>query len=165
MESSTGDSRLIPEQVWDVQDLPGRELFTGKASGSACPLVWAHSEYIKLRRSLLDGRIFDQPPQTVDRYLTKKKSSEYFNWRFNNKPRTIPCGKKLRLLLMEPALVHWSFDNWQTAKDHDSEESGWNLQHLDLPTETLAVGRQITFTFYWKTSGRWEQRDYQVTVE
>jgi glucoamylase len=165
MESSTGDSRLIPEQVWDVQDLPGRELFTGKASGSACPLVWAHSEYIKLRRSLLDGKIFDQPPQTVDRYLNKKKSAEYFNWRFNNKPRTMPCGKKLRLLLMEPALVHWSFDSWQTAKDGDSEESGWNLQHLDLPTEALAVGRVISFTFCWKTSGRWEQRDYQVTVE
>ena len=77
----------------------------------------------------------------------------------------MPCGKKLRLLLMEPALVHWSFDNWQTAKDTDSEESGWNLQHLDLPTEALAVGRVISFTFYWKTSERWEGRDYQVTVE
>ena len=66
---------------------------------------------------------------------------------------------------MEPALVHWSFDNWQTAHDSDSEESGWNLQHLDLPTETLAAGRQITFTFLWKNAGRWEDRDYQVTVE
>ena len=69
MENSTGSSRLIPEQVWDADDIPERELFTGKASGSACPLVWAHSEYIKLRRSLLDGKIFDQPPQTVERYL------------------------------------------------------------------------------------------------
>ena len=72
MENSTGASRLIPEQVWDKADIPDRELFAGKATGSACPLVWAHSEYIKLRRSLIDGRIFDQPPQTVDRYLNKK---------------------------------------------------------------------------------------------
>src|SRR5229473_2544932 len=165
MENSTGASRLIPEQVWDTTDIPERELFAGKASGSACPLVWAHSEYIKLRRSLADGKIFDQPPQTVERYLTKKISAQYFNWRFNNKPRTLPCGKKLRLLLMDPAMVHWSFDNWQTMKDSDSEESGWNLQHLDLPTETLAVGRQIIFTFFWKNAGRWEGRDYQVTVE
>ena len=114
MESSTGDSRLIPEQVWDTTDIPERELFTGKASGSACPLVWAHSEYIKLRRSLLDGKIFDQPPQTVERYLANKISAEYFNWRFNNKPRTMPCGKKLRILLLEPAIVHWSFENWQS---------------------------------------------------
>jgi glucoamylase len=165
MENSTGTSRLIPEQVWDAADIPERELFVGKASGSACPLVWAHSEYIKLRRSLLDGKAFDQPPQTVERYLTRKQSSEYFNWRFNNKARTMPCGKKLRLLLLEPAMVHWSFDGWQSSHDSYSEESGWNLQHLDLSTESLAVGQQITFTFFWKTSGRWEGRNYQVTVE
>jgi glucoamylase len=165
MESATGASRLIPEQVWDTTDIPERELLAGKASGSACPLVWAHSEYIKLRRSIIDGKIFDQPSQTVERYLIKKTSAQYFNWRFNNKPRTMPCGKRLRLLLLESAMVHWSFDNWQTAHDSDSEESGWNLQYLDLPTETLAAGRQVVFTFLWKNSGRWEGRDYMVTVE
>jgi len=165
MENATGSTRLIPEQVWDTTDIPERELFTGKASGSACPLVWAHSEYIKLRRSLVDGKIFDQPPQTRERYLEKKVSAQYFNWRFNNKARTMPCGNKLRILLLEPALVHWTFNNWQTVQDSDSEESGWNLQHVDLPTETLAVGRQVTFTFYWKDKTRWEGQDYLVTVE
>ena len=165
MENSAGAGRLIPEQVWDTTDIPERELFAGKGSGSACPLVWAHSEYIKLRRSLVDGRIFDQPPQTVDRYLVSKMSATYFNWRFNNKPRTMPCGKKLRILMMEPALVHWSFDNWQTSQDSNSVDSGCDLKHVDLPAETLASGRQIVFTFYWKNAGRWEERDYQVTVE
>ena len=165
MENSTGASRLIPEQVWDTTDIPERELFAGKASGSACPLVWAHSEYIKLRRSLVDGKIFDQPPQTVERYLKKKTSAEFFNWRFNNKTRSMPRGKKLRILLMDSAIVHWSFDNWQTSQDSESRESGWNLQHVDLPTDGLATGRQIVFTFYWKDGERWEGRDYQVAVE
>jgi len=165
MENATGASRLIPEQVWDADDLPDRELFKGKASGSACPLVWAHSEYIKLRRSLLDGKIFDQPPQTVERYLVNKVSATYFNWRFNNKPRTMPCGKKLRILAMEPAMLHWSFDNWESSQDSDSNDSGCTLHYVDLPAETLAAGRQIVFTFFWKTGARWEGRDYQVTVE
>jgi glucoamylase len=165
MENSTGASRLIPEQVWDADDIPARELFKGKASGSACPLVWAHSEYIKLRRSLLDRKVFDRPPQTVERYLVQKRSAAYFNWRFNNKPRTLPCGKKLRLLLPEAALVHWSADGWKTTEDTDSKHGGCNLHHADLPSETLAVGRQITFTFYWKNSARWEGRDFTVTVE
>jgi hypothetical protein len=39
------------------------------------------------------------------------------------------------------------------------------MQHLDLPTEALAAGDRIIFTFYWKNGGRWEGRDYQVTVE
>ncbi len=165
MENSSGTSRLIPEQVWDAADIPERELFAGKASGSACPLVWAHAEYIKLRRSLQEGRVFDQPPQTVERYLRGKKSAEYFNWRFNNKVRTIPCGKKLRILLMDSAMVHWTFDDWQSANDSDSQESGWDLQHVDLPTEALQVGRRITFTLFWKSSNRWEGRDFQIAVE
>jgi glucoamylase len=165
MENSTGATRLIPEQVWDADDIPERELFAGKGSGSACPLVWAHSEYIKLRRSLVDGKIFDQPPQTVERYLVNKVSATYFNWRFNNKPRTMPRGKKLRILINEPALVHWSFDNWQTSQDSNSSDSGCDLQHVDLSTESLVTGRQIVFTFYWKNTARWEGRDYQVIVE
>src|SRR5262249_29607328 len=51
MESSTaGASRLIPEQVWDGPPISDVELFPGKPTGSACPLVWAHAEYVKLRR-------------------------------------------------------------------------------------------------------------------
>lgn len=165
MEGSTGESRLIPEQVWDRRPIPDRELFPGKATGSACPLVWAHSEYIKLRRSLLDGKVFDQPDQTVQRYITNRTSAQYFNWRFNNKARTMPSGKKLRLLLMESATVHWSFDNWQTTHDAESQESGWNLQYLDLATDTLAPGSNIVFTFFWKVANRWEGQNYQVTVE
>jgi glucoamylase len=165
MENSTDANRLIPEQVWDAKDISERELFVGKASGSACPLVWAHSEYIKLRRSLVDGKIFDQPSQTVERYLVKKVSATYFNWRFNNKPRGMPCGKKLRILMIEPALVHWSFDRWQSHQDSDSVDSGCDMQHVDLPTDTLATGRQIVFTFYWKSGARWEGRDYEVTIE
>ena len=72
---ATEGGRLLPEQAWDSADLPERELFTGKPSGSACPLVWARSEYIKLRRSLRDGRIFDQPPQARQRYLIEKRTS------------------------------------------------------------------------------------------
>ena len=165
IESSTGSTRLIPEQVWDRRAIPDRELFPGKASGSACPLVWAHSEYIKLRRSLADGKVFDQPPQAVERYLKNKASAKYFNWRFNNKTRTLPRGRKLRILLMDAARVHWSFDNWQSVNDNDSVDSGWNIQHLDLPTETLAAGRQIVFTFYWNNAARWEGTNYQVIVE
>lgn len=45
MEFSTEGGRLIPEQVWDAADIPARELFTGKPTSAACPLVWGHSEY------------------------------------------------------------------------------------------------------------------------
>jgi len=40
MEFSTESGQLIPEQVWDAADIPARgELFTGKPTFAACPLV------------------------------------------------------------------------------------------------------------------------------
>ena len=67
--SFANEGGFLPEQVWDSPDIPEKELFFGKPSGSAMPLVWAHAEYVKLLRSLQEGHVFDMPPQTVRRYL------------------------------------------------------------------------------------------------
>jgi glucoamylase len=156
---------LLSEQVWDADDIPNLELFRGKPSGSACPLVWAHSEYIKLRRSLRDGKIFDQSPQTVQRYLVEKPTRQIFGWRLNNKTRSIPRYKKLRIVLLNPALVHWSIDGWQTAQDTKTRDSGLDTHILDLPTASLPSGSQVLFTFYWPQENRWEGQNYNVVVE
>jgi glucoamylase len=68
-EGFASETGLLPEQIWDADDVPERQLFRGRATGSAMPLVWAHAEYVKLLRSLRDGRVFDMPAQTVKRYL------------------------------------------------------------------------------------------------
>jgi len=165
MESSVNGGHLIPEQVWDEADIPDKELFLGKASGSACPLVWAHSEYIKLRRSLRDGKIFDQPPQTYQRYVVEKRKPTHFGWRFNNKPRSMPAGHKLRLALLAPAMVHWSLDGWKTTHNTNTYDSGLGMHSVDLPTETLGSGSEIAFTIYWPQQQRWEGVNYTVAVK
>jgi glucoamylase len=165
MESSTNGSRLLPEQVWDGPDIPSRELFLGKPSGSACPLVWAHSEYIKLVRSLKDKRVFDQPPQTVKRYRVEQRTSVYWEWRFNNKCRTVPKGKILRIAVMARAIVHWSQDGWQTAQDVSTQDIGLGICFADLPTSDLDPGHSVVFTFFWPQAHRWEGTDFGVTIE
>jgi glucoamylase len=166
MENSTlGHSRLFPEQVWDSADIPELELFRGKPSGSACPLVWAHSEYIKLRRSIRDSKIFDQPPQTVQRYLKEKHVRQIFGWRFNNKTRNIPRNKTLRITLLSPAVVHWSIDNWTTVHDTDTRDTGLGIHILDLPTASLPAGGEAVFTFFWPNGKRWQGTDFRVEVE
>ena len=166
MENSTaGASRLLPEQVWDAADIPALELFRGKPSGSACPLVWAHSEYIKLRRSIRDGRIFDQPPQTVQRYLKEKQVRQFFGWRFNNKTRSVPRNKTLRIVLLSPARVHWSIDDWKTSHDTDTRDTELGIHVLDLPTASLPPGDEAVFTFFWPNENRWEGTDFRVRVE
>ena len=165
VELSTNGSRLLPEQVWDSADIADRELFLGKPTGSACPLVWAHSEYIKLVRSLKDGRIFDQPPQTVKRYQVEKRAAVYCSWRFNNKCRNMPKGKQLRIALLAPAMVHWSDDGWRTNHDAETVSTGLGVHFADLPTQALQSGREVTFTFFWLQAQRWEGADFSVRIE
>jgi glucoamylase len=165
MELSTEGGRLIPEQVWDQHEIPQRELFPGKPSGSASPLVWAHSEYIKLRRSLRDGKLFDQALQTSQRYLIEKKKAEYFEWRFNNKCRSLPAKKNLRLAVLQPAMVHWSLDNWRSTTDTLTTDTGVGMHTADIPASSLPPNNEIVFTFFWLDAQRWEGIDYVVTVE
>jgi glucoamylase len=127
--------------------------------------VWAHSEYIKLRRSLRDGRVFDQPPQTVQRYLVEKRRCDFFLWLFNNKARTLPCGKKLRIALLSPALVHWSTDDWKTSFDTHTRDTKLGVHIVDIPTHQLPVAHPLVFTFHWDAEDRWEGVDYTVVVE
>ena len=154
--STSGHGHLLPEQVWDAADIPALELFRGKPSGSACPLVWAHSEYVKLRRSIRDGKVFDQPPQTVQRYLVEKPTRQFFGWRFNNKARTVPRNKTLRIVLLSPSVVHWSIDGWKSAQDTRTRDTGLGIHLLDLPTASLPAGGQAAFTFFWEKDQRWQ---------
>jgi glucoamylase len=164
MEAFAGETGLISEQIWDAADIPERELYCGRPSGSAMPLVWAHAEYIKLKRSLRDGKVFDMPPQTMERYLIRKTGSPLAVWRFNHKCRTIPAGKKLRLEVRAPARVRWSSDDWTTFQDKETRDSSLGMHWADLPTQRLAPGRVVRFTFYWTDVGRWEGQNFSVAV-
>ena len=164
LESFANETGLIPEQVWDSGDIPERELVYGRPSGSAMPLVWAHSEYLKLRRSIQDKRIFDMPPQTVQRYLVDKIESRLTIWRFNHKCRNLPAGQKLRIETLSPAKIHWSIDGWQNVHDSDTRDTGLGVNVFDMPTDKLESGRRIDFTFFWPDVAKWEQRDFSVVI-
>jgi glucoamylase len=164
MAGQTSPGGLIPEQVWDAADIPERELFNGHPSGAAMPLVWAHAEYVKLLRSLKDGRVFDMPPQTVQRYQVEKVASACSIWRYNHKCRHLPTGKLLRIELLAPALIHWSADDWWTTQDIRTTDSELGIHFADLPTDGLPVGCTVTFTFLWLEVGRWEGVNFEVTV-
>ncbi len=102
IESCTSEGGLLPEQVWDGDDIVDRELFRGRPTGSAMPLVWAHAEYVKLLRSLRDGAVFDLPPQTVQRYLVEKTQPLCRDWRENWRRSRMPAGQVLRVELDSP---------------------------------------------------------------
>lgn len=164
IEAQASPGGLIPEQVWDAEDIPKRGLHNGRPAGSAMPLVWAHSEYIKLARSIRERKVFDMPPQTVARYQTRKSESKLTSWRFNQKIRTIPRGKNLRIEVLAPATVHWSKDKWETVTDSRTIDTGLGIHYVDLEIASLSLDESVVFTFFWQEAKRWEGNDFQVAV-
>jgi glucoamylase len=77
----------------------------------------------------------------------------------------MPLGKQLRLVLLSPALVHWSFDGWWTVQDTDTRDTGLGLHTADLPSNKFAPGSVIVFTFFWTEVQQWEGTDFSVVVE
>ena len=165
LEAFANEGGLLPEQVWDAEDLPAKKLYCGQPSGSAMPLVWAHAEYVKLRRSLRDGSVFDMPAQTVQRYLKRQTGSGLVIWRFNHKCQTMPSGKTLRIEVLAPAVVHWSSNNWQTSNDAKTRDTGLGMHVADLPTDDLPAGTRLTFTLYWPAEDRWGGTDFEIRIE
>jgi glucoamylase len=164
MENFSNEGGLIPEQTWDAADIPERELYFGRPSGSAMPLVWAHAEYVKLCRSLRQGQIFDLLPQPSQRYLIEKHGSSLTSWRFNNKARLMPVDHTLRIEVLAPARIHWSTDGWKTTHDTETTATGLSVYYADLPTEDIAAGGCVLFTFFWSQADHWEGRDFSVRI-
>ncbi len=164
LESFSNKGGLIPEQIWDAADIPEKELFFGRPSGSAMPLVWAHAEYVKLLRSLKEGKVFDTPPQTIQRYIKSRTTSDYVSWRYNQKCQSLPVGKTLRIELLAPAVIHWSVDNWKNAQDVKNGDTGLGVHIADIPSARLSSGTKILFTFHWTESDQWEGQNFTVVV-
>ncbi len=165
MRAQTSDGgAFLPEQIWDASDIPAEELFNGRPAGSAMPLVWAHAEYVKLLRSLHDGCLFDQPPQTVARYVKGTTIPRVAAWRLTARRRSIPMGRVLRIDTPEPARIRWTSDEWRRYHDSDSHEITAGVHATELPTASLIAGATVRFTVFWPATGRWEGHDFEVSI-
>jgi glucoamylase len=164
MEGFASATGLLPEQVWDEPDRPDGYMYLGRPTGSAMPLMWAHSEYIKLLRSVSDGRVFDLVPDVASRYLGSRKECRPLEvWKPNRHVRNVQRGFTLRIQVPARFRLHWSRDEWQTAEDTPSSPTALGIEFVDIPVLSNQSA-PIRFTFYWTAANRWEGRDYVVVV-
>jgi glucoamylase len=154
---------LIPEQIWDVPSLPSRHFLFGGNTDSALPLLWAHAEYVKLRRSAADGKSCDLIEPAYDRYVRRDRQSSAIEvWKFNRQVPAIAIGTRLRIQASSPFLLHWTVDEWLHSTDTRSTATSVDVEFVDLPLPEQQT--TIRFTFLWVEENRWEGKDYEVEL-
>jgi glucoamylase len=154
----------LPEQAWDRPDLPQAYMFCGRPTGSAMPLMWAHAEYIKLIRSMRDGKVSDLIDDVAKRYLGGGADRQLFEvWKPTRQARSVKRGYVLRIQAPASFRLHWSDDEWQTVKDTPSSTTTLGVEFVDIPI-VAAQHAPIRFTFFWTASNSWEGCDYLVSV-
>jgi glucoamylase len=121
IEGFASKGGMLPEQVWD--EGPG----LGKPAGSAMPLMWAHAEYIKLLKSVGDGKVFDHIAPVASRYLAGQGRKDLEVWQQTRRVHEVAPGQVLRILAPDRFLLHYSLDDWSTRQDRESSDSGLGI--------------------------------------
>ncbi len=154
---------LLPEQVWDAEDRPEQFLFTGRPTGAAMPLMWAHAEYIKLLRSVAEGKVFDLIPELTERYGARTHCRPLEVWKPNRQPHSVKRGWLLRIQTPQAFDLIWTANEWQDVTEVPSTSTRLGVEYADIEVPDTQEG-PIRFTFRWDDGTRWEGRDYSVDV-
>jgi glucoamylase len=142
-------------------------MYRGKSAGSAQPLVWAHSEYLKLLRSAVDGQVYDCISVVKDRYAVapgqRSFQSKVEIFQTSRPIASIAAGKTLRIVDTVRFRVLYTVDDWATSTTQDSHPMGYAGSFADIVTAPGQAGR-IVFTFYWPGQDKWLGRNFEVEV-
>jgi glucoamylase len=153
---------LIPEQIWDQQALPDRLLAYGGPTGAALPLLWAHAEYIKLVRSIADGRVFDLIEPVRSRYLGAKRAASRLEVWSENRPVTaIPAGARLRIIAGVPFGIEWTIGDPPRHGSCTASPTSVAVWYADVDAE---ITSPIRFTLRADVAGTTRDREHVVAV-
>ncbi len=158
MARMTGPGGMIPEQVWDAEPIPERALAPGLPSGSAMPLVWAHSEFLKLALAMA-GRRPVELLGSVERRCRSARPPMVRHWRTAVPLRRVAPGATLVVEDLRPFTLHLSLDGWRSVEDRAAEPRPFGLWGAALgPLERGAI------VFTRRHEDGWEGRDHRVEV-
>lgn len=146
LEAWAGPERILPQQVWDEDDLPELGLYRGRATGAVAPLGWAHAEYLSLLAAIAWGRLPDLVEPARRRYLEAPPVDPPPVWSHSHRLRTFPVGRRLKVQLPRPGTVRWKAEGWagwEAAAARDCRLGCWVAE---LPVQGVAVGGEVRWT-------------------
>jgi glucoamylase len=147
MTAMASKGGMLPEQVWDGAPVPQLWLETGRATGSAMPLAWAHAEFVKLAVSRTLGRPCDQPASVWQRYRGRRPPVSRAVWTENCPIDHIPAGAVLVVGIATAGQIEWTTQEWHTHAVRATSDSGLGLQTVELDTAALPPGTRLQFRY------------------
>jgi glucoamylase len=155
---------MLPEQIWDAAPVPTRGLEPGRPTGSAMPLAWTHSEYVKLVVSRSLGRPLDRPQRVWQRYAGRRPRLERVVWCAHAPAAELPQGAALTVAVTSPATFRWGFDGWKGICERRTTATTLGLHTVEIDTARLEGGSSIDLTYRLEPSGEWVGRDFRIAV-
>jgi len=162
LEGFASTAGLLPEQIWDAENVPQQHMETGRSTGAARPLAWAHAEYIKLLRSTRDGKVFDRVDEAMARYVEGKTKPrrDLLIWKANFPSKTIAAGTTLRVVNAESFMLRSTLNGWKTRRDVSSQSTALGVHFCDL--EAPGAGETMVWTLFFPATGHWESVNYEI---
>ena len=151
---------MLPEQVWDTDEIPELRLIAGRPSGSAMPLLWAHAELIKLVAARRDGRPIELLDAVAARYA-EPRVPKASRWREDVPLVRLPKGQDLLVEGPRPFTLHFGLDHWATTRDRAAEEGPFGLWRVRIAATELS-GATVGFTRQFDDT--WEGVDHEVSL-
>jgi glucoamylase len=153
---------LLPEQVWDADPIPEHGLYPGRPSGSAMPLIWSHSEFLKLLIARDQGHPVELLKVVRDRYGKKTPASKRTRWRSEIPVASPARGRTLVIEGRQPFTLHCGWDGWQSVEDLQAEPQPFGLWGVTIGPDRYAGHSELNFTRRYGV--HWEGRDYAVAI-
>jgi glucoamylase len=168
MLAMRGRGGLLPEQIWDADQLPWRGLEPGEPTASAMPLAWAHSELIKLALTSAGGTPIEQLQVVTSRYRSGAvpQSARWF-WRDLTPVTSLPSGRHLVVADTRGFALHYGFDNWDpsTIAERPSAPLGLGLFGVTLTATELQGHQSLQFVRRYEDGGWESSRRHDVALQ
>lgn len=162
IEGFAGQALMLPEQLWDGPDLPGRKLQFGRPNGSACPLGWAHAEYLELLVTIALAGFPDIVVPAKRRYTEGTALQPPFVWSHKHQITKIAAARRLRVQLPRPGALHYTFDGWKSFREVEATDTTLGVWVGEIPCDTLPGGSEFAWTAHYMTG--WEGRNFSLRV-
>ena len=119
-------------------------MWYGLPTSAAVPLAWVHAEYIKLVRSVTDGRVFDRIDPVHARYASQPRRPPTVEiWSRNRKVPTIAFGQTLRVLDERPFDITWTSNDWRDRHNAAAVGTAVGIWYVDVRVPSDVVRLQF----------------------